>query len=48
MADRLAPPTEDEEATLDTVFSLAPTSRLGCQIRLCGALDGLTVRLPGR
>jgi 2Fe-2S ferredoxin len=47
-ADRLAPPTEDEEATLDTVFSLAPTSRLGCQIRLCGALDGLTVRLPGR
>ena len=47
-ADRLDPPAEDEEATLDTLFNLAPTSRLGCQIRMSPALDGLAVRLPPR
>ncbi|MCW8305824.1 2Fe-2S iron-sulfur cluster-binding protein [Acidiphilium sp. PA] len=47
-ADRLTPPDDDEEATLDTLFNLAPTSRLGCQIRMTDALDGLTVRLPDR
>jgi 2Fe-2S ferredoxin len=24
----------------------APSSRLGCQVKACAALDGLTVRLP--
>jgi 2Fe-2S ferredoxin len=47
-ADRLTPPDDDEDATLDTLFNLAPTSRLGCQIRMTDALDGLTVRLPDR
>lgn len=43
---RLAPPVEDEEAMLDTVFDLTPSSRLSCQIRLTPALDGLRVSLP--
>lgn len=47
-ADRLDPPSDDEEATLDTLFNLSPTSRLGCQIRMTDALDGLIVRLPDR
>ncbi len=47
-SDRLPPPTEAEEATLDTLFNLTPTSRLGCQIRLHRALDGLRVALPGQ
>ncbi len=43
---RLPPVTEEEDAMLDTVFDLTPTSRLSCQIRLTDALDGLRVRLP--
>ena len=45
-SDRLDPPVEDEEAMLDTVFDLAPTSRLSCQISLTSTLDGLRVTLP--
>lgn len=45
--DRLPPPSVDEEDLLDLAYGLAPTSRLGCQIVLTDALDGLTVRLPG-
>ncbi len=43
---KLAKPTEDEEDMLDLAFGLEKTSRLGCQIVLTEALDGLTVRLP--
>jgi 2Fe-2S ferredoxin len=45
-SDRLLPIGEDEEAMLDTVFALAATSRLSCQIRLTADLDGLRVSLP--
>ncbi len=45
-AARLPPPGDDEEAMLDTVFDLKPTSRLGCQIRLEPAIDGLRLALP--
>ena len=45
-ADRLPPVSDDEEAMLDTVFDLRPTSRLSCQIPLSDALDGLRVSLP--
>jgi 2Fe-2S ferredoxin len=45
-AGRLAAPSEDEEDMLDLAFGLTPTSRLGCQIVITEALDGLTVRLP--
>ena len=43
---RLAQPTEDEEDMLDLAFGLEKTSRLGCQIVMTEALDGLVVRLP--
>ena len=45
-AARLPPVSDDEEAMLDTVFSLSPTSRLSCQIRLSADLDGLRLSLP--
>ncbi|MDE8347688.1 MAG: ferredoxin family 2Fe-2S iron-sulfur cluster binding protein [Acidocella sp.] len=45
-AGRLAKPTEDEEDMLDLAFGLEKTSRLGCQIVMSEALDGLVVRLP--
>ncbi len=38
--------TEDEEDMLDLAFGLTHTSRLGCQILLSDALDGLRVTLP--
>ena len=43
----LDPPSEAEEEMLDTVFGLAATSRLTCQIRLSPALDGIRLSLPG-
>jgi len=43
---KLAKPTEDEEDMLDLAFGLERTSRLGCQIVMTEALDGLTVKLP--
>ena len=44
--ERLPPIEEDEEDMLDLAFGLAKTSRLGCQIRMTEALDGLVVQLP--
>jgi 2Fe-2S ferredoxin len=43
---KLTEPTEDEEDMLDLAFGLTETSRLGCQIVMIEALDGLVVRLP--
>jgi ferredoxin, 2Fe-2S len=43
---KLSTPTEDEEDMLDLAFGLEQTSRLGCQIVMTQALDGLVVRLP--
>ena len=45
-SSRLPPVSDEEEAMLDTVFDLSPTSRLSCQLRLTEALDGLRARLP--
>lgn len=45
-AAKLQPVSDDEEAMLDTVFDLKPTSRLSCQILFTDALDGLCVSLP--
>ena len=44
--DRLPPPSVDEEDLLDLAYDLQPPSRLGCQITVTEALDGLTLRLP--
>ena len=43
---RLEEADEDEEDMLDLAFGLTKTSRLGCQVIVTDALDGLTVRLP--
>ena len=43
---RLDELSEDEEDMLDLAFGLTATSRLGCQIVMTEALDGLTVTLP--
>ena len=45
-AGKLDEASEDEEDMLDLAFGLEETSRLGCQIIMSEALDGLTVRLP--
>lgn len=44
--ERLPEPSEDEEDMLDLAIGVTQTSRLGCQIVVTEALDGLTVRLP--
>ncbi|MBU6420083.1 MAG: ferredoxin family 2Fe-2S iron-sulfur cluster binding protein [Proteobacteria bacterium] len=43
---KLKEPSEDEEDMLDLAFGLEKTSRLGCQIVISEALDGLVVRVP--
>ena len=43
---KLSTATEDEEDMLDLAFGLTETSRLGCQIVMTDALDGLVVALP--
>ncbi len=44
--DKLPAATEDEEDMLDLAFGLSHTSRLGCQIIITEALDGLRVSVP--
>jgi 2Fe-2S ferredoxin len=46
--DRLPPASEEESDILDLAVGLTRTSRLGCQIRLTQALDGLVVRVPAQ
>ena len=38
--------SEDEMDMLDLAFGVEETSRLGCQIKVSDALDGITVRVP--
>ena len=40
------PANPDEEDMLDLAVDLKPTSRLGCQIEMTDALDGLVVTIP--
>ena len=42
---KLPPPTEDEEDTLDLAFGVTEDSRLGCQITLTEAMDGMDILL---
>lgn len=44
--ERLPAAGAEEEDMLDLASELAATSRLGCQIRLVPALDGLVLHLP--
>ncbi|KAK9470745.1 2Fe-2S ferredoxin-type domain-containing protein [Dipodascopsis tothii] len=44
--DAMEEPDDDENDMLDLAFGLTETSRLGCQVRVSRALDGLVVSLP--
>ena len=44
--DSLGVASDEEDKMLDLAWGLAPTSRLGCQIILSEALDGLIISLP--
>jgi len=44
--DRLKPPSPEEDDLLDLVPGATDASRLGCQIVMTDALDGLEVTLP--
>jgi 2Fe-2S ferredoxin len=44
-AGKLYPANDDEEAMLDVVPALSPTSRLSCQIIYTEDLNGLAVKL---
>lgn len=40
------PITEEEQDMLDLAFGLSDTSRLGCQILVSEALEGVKLKLP--
>lgn len=42
----VGPPTSEEEDMLDSAFEVKPTSRLACQIKVTGEMDGLVVHTP--
>jgi len=44
--DKLPPASQMEKERLKKVHELKPNSRLGCQIPITDALDGLVVELP--
>lgn len=44
--DKMDEPDDDENDMLDLAFGLTETSRLGCQVKMSKALDGLVVKLP--
>jgi 2Fe-2S ferredoxin len=44
--DKTGKPEAMEESMLDFAEGVTPNSRLSCQIKISGALDGLVVRLP--
>ncbi len=44
--DKLEEPSEDEDDMLDLAWGVRPTSRLGCQITVTDALDGIELTLP--
>jgi 2Fe-2S ferredoxin len=45
-AGRLVPASKSEQELLEMAIDPDETSRLGCQIRLSAALDGLLVTMP--
>lgn len=44
--DKVEPASSAETGMIDCVVDPQPNSRLGCQITITEALDGLVVRLP--
>lgn len=46
--DRFPEPREEEDDLLDIAFGAKPTSRLGCQLTLEAAHDGVRLHLPAQ
>ena len=44
--ERLGPQSDMEQSMLDFAEDVRPASRLACQIKITGELDGLVVRMP--
>lgn len=44
--DILPEPDDDENDMLDMAFALTDTSRLGCQVKVTKALDGMSITIP--
>ncbi|KAI3637860.1 hypothetical protein MIR68_004509 [Amoeboaphelidium protococcarum] len=44
--EKLDEPSDEENDMLDLAFGLTETSRLGCQVKMSKALDGMTVQIP--
>ena len=44
--EMIGPPNDDEALTLDLAPDVSDASRLGCQVTITAALDGLRVRVP--
>ncbi|ORX43236.1 ferredoxin [Piromyces finnis] len=44
--EKIEEPSEGEEDLLELAFGLTDTSRLGCQVRVTKAMDGMTVTIP--
>lgn len=44
--EKLEPQSEMERSMLEFAENVTPNSRLGCQIKLVGSLDGLELMLP--
>ena len=42
---KLTPPDDEEGAMLEAIDNHAPSSRLGCQVKLDDSLDGLVVNV---
>jgi len=45
--DNLPEISDDEYAMLDTLPNITDTSRLGCQLKLADAMNGITVKIMG-
>ena len=44
--NKLPEATDEENDLLDLAYGLTDTSRLGCQLKMCDALDGIHVTVP--
>lgn len=45
-ADKLPPPSDEEESVLEFAFGIGEHSRLACQIFMSDELDGIEIHVP--
>jgi len=46
--DKTGKPSEMEEDMLDFAIDVRPNSRLSCQIKITGEMDGMIIEIPAR